>query len=211
MLDNSFLYVVTKQPKNFENYETAVEKALKGGADVIQYRDSSDRTDKERLKIIKKLQILTQDFGKILIVNNRIDLAILGQADGVHLGQEDLSVKEAKNFTQKYSSQKNFLIGISTHSLAQAEEAEQNGASYVGIGPLFATETKPTYIPIGIETAKLVTQKLKIPAFAIGNVNLSNLDDILANGIKRVAVVRAIFDSINIEKTTSIFKAKLKK
>jgi len=205
LLKNSKLYAITTEPVNGYSYESMVDSALKGGADIIQYRDTTDRTDTEKLKIIKNLKKLTQKYSKILIVNNRIDLAVIGAADGVHLGQEDIPVLEARNFLAKFGK-KDFILGISTHSLNQAVEAEKNGADYVGIGPLFATPTKPTYAPIGVELAGVVQKKLKIPAFAIGNINLKNIDNLIAVGINRIAIVREIFHSNNIELSTKILK-----
>jgi thiamine-phosphate pyrophosphorylase len=130
-------------------------------------------------------------------------LAILGEADGVHLGQNDLSIKDARKLTK-------MLIGKSTHSLEQALAAEAEGADYIGIGPLVQTPTKPTYVPIGIDLAQKVQKTVKIPAVAIGGVNLENIDFLIESGLKRVAIVRAIFGAKDVEKATRIFKEKLK-
>jgi thiamine-phosphate pyrophosphorylase len=204
-MKNSKLYAITTEPVNGYNFETMVESAIKGGADIVQYRDTTDRSDAEKLKIIKNLKNLTQKYGKILIVNNRIDLAILGNADGVHIGQDDVSIFEVRNFCASCGKKK-FIIGVSTHSLEQALTAEKNGADYVGIGPLFATPTKPTYKPIGQNLALEVQKTLKIPAFAIGNINFANIDELIKIGINRIAVVREIFHAKNIEESTKKLK-----
>jgi len=202
------LYAVTTEPTNGYDYELMVEAALKGGADIVQYRDTTSRMDSEKLNLIRNLKKITEKYGKILIVNNRIDLAILGNADGVHLGQDDIPINEAREILIS-CGRKDFIIGISTHSLEQAIDAEKSGADYVGIGPLFATPTKPTYQPIGAELALIVQKKLKIPAFAIGNINFKNIDELVELGINRIALVREIFHAKDIEKTTRDLKAKL--
>lgn len=211
-LNDCKLYAVTTEPINGYSFETMVEAALKGGADIIQYRDTTDRTDSEKLHIISKLRNLTQKYKKILIVNNRIDLAIIGNADGVHLGQDDISIFEARKIcTSCVSDIKNFIIGISTHSMEQAIQAEKDGANYVGIGPLFSTPTKPTYKPIGPEVAREVQKNLRIPAFAIGNINFENIEDLVKMEINRIAIVREIFHAKDIEKSARDLKAKLEK
>ena len=208
-LKNIQLYVVTTDPINNYDYQQMIEEICQGGADIIQYRDESSplKSDKIKLENIKIIRAITRKYQVIFIVNNRIDLAILGQADGVHLGQEDISITEARKITNIY--QNNFIIGKSTHSLEQAEKAVLEGADYLGIGPLIQTPTKPTYIPIGFELARKVQKEIKIPAVAIGGINLENIDFFIKEGIKRVAIVRAICHSENIKETTEIFKNKL--
>lgn len=202
------LYAITTEPVNGYDFQSMVEAAVKGGADIIQYRDNTSRDDKHKLEIIRKLKIITQKYGKILIVNNRIDLAILCGADGVHLGQDDVPIAEARKICSK-CDKPDFIIGISTHSMEQALQAEKNGADYVGIGPLFATPTKPTYQPIGAELAAAVQQTLKIPAFAIGNINFENIDFLLQLGINKIAVVREIFHAKDVEEAACDLKSKV--
>ena len=120
------------------------------------------------------------------IVNDSIDIALLAGADGVHLGQDDIPIIEARKITPP-----GFLIGISTHSLEQALEAERLGADYIGSGPVFATPTKEDYVPIGPETVKRVLQSVHIPVVAIGGLNMDNLPELRAVGAKNFAMVRA--------------------
>ncbi len=132
--------------------------------------------------------------GKTLfIVNDYLDIAVLSKADGLHLGQADLPLRQARSILGKDK-----IIGISCHNLRQALKAQKEGADYIGIGPVYATVTKPEYSPIGINILKQLKGKIKIPYFAIGNINKSNIRKIVSAGARRVAVCRAILGSKNI-------------
>lgn len=129
---------------------------------------------------------ITRSQKTLFIVNDYIDIAMLVGADGVHLGQDDIPIAEARRLAPP-----GFIIGISTHSLQQAVEAEKQGADYIGSGPLFATPTKENYIPIGLETLEKVLKTVRLPVVAIGGINLQNLAQVRAAGAKNVAMVRA--------------------
>ncbi|MCP4481208.1 MAG: thiamine phosphate synthase [bacterium] len=203
-LKNIKLYGITTEPMDGYTYESMVEAACLGGVDILQYRDESRRSDQDKLTLIHKIRKITRKFDVIFIINNRLDLAILGEADGVHLGQNDLPIKEVAKLINK-----KMIIGKSTHSLDQAIEAETLGADYIGIGPLVQTPTKPTYLPIGMQLAYKVQNTVKIPAVAIGGINQNNIDSLTGLGLKRLAIVRAIFAVENIEKAAKLFKEKL--
>jgi len=185
------LYVITCAPKEgASGYDAMVRAACEGGADVIQFRDKLI-TGRERYTVAARLRKICQDNGALFIVNDALEVALAVQADGVHLGQDDLPVAEAKKLIHPMGV-KNFLVGSSTHSLEQALEAERQGADYIGIGPVFATPTKPTYNPVGLEIVKSVTARVKAPQVAIGGIDSSNVAQVLAAGARRVAVVRAV-------------------
>ena len=123
----------------------------------------------------------------ILIINDRPDIAAAANADGVHLGQDDLPVKVAREILGPRK-----LIGVSTHNIAQARQAVLDGANYIGVGPTFPSTTKQFEAFPGTALLKQVAEEISLPAFAIGGITLENLDEVLATGIKRVAVSGAI-------------------
>jgi len=169
---------------------------------VVQLRDkNSAKSDVLDLaiKLSKWLKNRPQGRGlasnsqrQLFIINDYVDLAAASGADGVHLGQEDLSLKQARKIlgTDK-------IIGISCHNLAQALRAQNEGADYIGIGPIYATATKPEYKPIGLEVLGELKDKIKIPYFAIGDIHAGNIKEITAAGAGRVAVCRAILKADN--------------
>src|SRR5262245_17194485 len=185
------LYVITCPPKSGpDGYEAMVRAACEGGADVIQFRDKLV-TGRERYTLAARRRKICRDAGVLFIVNDALEVALGVEADGVHLGQDDLPVAEAKKLMHPMGV-KNFLVGCSTHSLEQALEAERQGADYIGIGPVFATPTKPTYNPVGLELVRTVTAGVKVPHVAIGGIDASNVSQVLAAGAERVAIVRAV-------------------
>ena len=119
----------------------------------------------------------------IFIINDYADIAKLANADGLHLGQNDLPIKEARKLLGR-----NKIIGISCHSLEEAREAERSGADYIGFGPIFQSPTKPEYKAIGTGSLRKVMRRIKIPVFAIGGINTKNLKRLKAKRIERIAV-----------------------
>lgn len=168
-----------------------IQDALKGGVDVVQLR-TTGLSDRSLLDLAKQIREVTNRLEKLFIVNDRVDLMLASGADGVHLGQDDLPIASARTLIGKKG-----LIGRSTHSLAQALDAEREGADYIGFGPIFKTPTKPTYQPVGLSSIREVMKQVKIPAVCIGGIDSENIQDVIAAGAKRVAVVRAIFASSN--------------
>ena len=126
----------------------------------------------------------------LFIINDYVDVAKSCNADGVHLGQTDTSIKKARTILGK-----NKIIGISCHSVSQALKAQKEGADYIGIGPVFATPTKPEYKAIGLKILSQLKGKIKIPYFAIGDISKENVEDVIASGASRIAVARAILKS----------------
>lgn len=160
--------------------------ALRAGVRCIQYREK----DKARREIYREaliLRKLTTEFNAIFVVNDHADIALAVNADGVHLGQSDLPLKEARKVLGKGK-----IIGISTHSIEQAIEAEQGGASYIGFGPIFHTKTKDAGEPKGIEMLKEAKRHIKIPVIAIGGINAENLQSVIDSGADAVAVSAGI-------------------
>jgi thiamine-phosphate pyrophosphorylase len=188
---NALLYAITCPPSGGPGgYDAMVRAACEGGADILQFR-GKDLAWKVRYEIAGRLRKICAGFGVLFIVNDATDLALATQADGVHLGQDDLPLPVARELVKR-ASRADFLIGKSTHSLEQALEAEREGADYVGIGPIFATPTKPTYNPVGLDLIGAVKARVRVPHVAIGGINATNVADVLAAGAELVAVVRAV-------------------
>ena len=160
------------------------EKALKAGANIIQYRDKTSQR-KDLLKNAIEIRNITNKYNSIFIVNDFIDIALMSHADGVHLGQDDIPVLETRKITSA-----NFIIGVSAHSLNQAIEAQKQGADYIGIGPVFSTPLKENYPPIGLNTVKEVLKRVNIPVVAIGGLNLDNILKLRNIGVKNFAMIR---------------------
>lgn len=179
MLSPFGIYVITSK----DHVKIAAE-ACEGGARIVQYRDKNSGRN-EMLRIAEEIRAITEENNVLFIVNDFIDIALLSGADGVHLGQDDIPLEKARGIAPD-----NFIIGISTHSLPQAVEAQDRGADYIGIGPVFDTPTKKTYKPIGLSTVKEVVSGVNIPVVAIGGLNLENIGQLVKIGVKNVAMVR---------------------
>ena len=204
-LQNSRLYLILDREVNsYEELFKIVQKATAAGVDIIQLRDKFG-TAQEILDFSKRIRSLIR--GRVLyIINDRVDLAILAKADGVHVGQEDIRIKEAKKLLGK-----DFLIGASCQTMAQAKKAQVEGADYIGFGSIFRTLTKPERIPQNLRLVKKVFDQTKIPVFAIGGIGLKNISQLTACGINRVSLCRAVCCANNIYETILQFKEKLRK
>ena len=166
-----------------------VSAALVAGIDMVQYRNK-EASDLQRLTQAKELASLCRKHGALFIVNDRIDLALAVDADGVHLGQDDLPTDVARGLI---GSER--LLGRSTQFLAQLQKAEAEGCDYLGVGPVNTTATKPERQPIGLAYIKEASKATQLPWFAIGGINISNLEAVRQAGAKRIAVVGAIMNS----------------
>jgi thiamine-phosphate pyrophosphorylase len=181
-----------------------IQAALRGGVDVLQLR-SKTLSDRALLRLAKKLRVLTNRMKKLFIVNDRVDLMLASGADGVHLGQDDLPMTEARKLIRDRTK----IIGRSTHSLSQALQAEREGADYIGFGPIFETPTKPAYPPVGLNSIREAASRIKIPVVCIGGIDASNVERVIRAGATRVAVVRAIFAASDPFQAAKELKGKL--
>lgn len=166
---------------------------------LIQMRDKGSiksRILREAL-FLKKLFANTN---KLFIINDYVEIARIVDSDGVHLGQADTSIKTARRIFGKEK-----IIGISCHNLKQAITAQKSGADYIGFGPIFATPTKPEYKPVGLNLLKKLKRRIKIPVFAIGNINKGNLAEVIDAGANRVAICRAVLNKKNIRNQADYF------
>lgn len=205
LLEKRRLYLVTNSDSfnSDDDFLDRVALALKSGVDIIQLREKN-RPAKEIIELGYKIRELASSFNALFIVNDRIDIAKIVKADGVHLGQDDLSLSAAREILGEEA-----IVGISTHAPDDAISAMKDGADYIGVGPVFKTPTKPGRIPVGLEYVKWAKENVNIPFFAIGSIEPDNIDEVIKAGASRVAVVRAIMNSENPVHNIEIFKSKL--
>ena len=190
-LSEKKLYLVTNSDKfkTEDEFLNAIASALEGGVDIVQLREKNMPANKI-LALGKKIKQLCLQYNATFIINDRVDIAAILEADGVHLGQNDLDVKSAREILGE-----NCIVGVSTHETSQALKAVGDGADYIGVGPVFATPTKENVIPVGLEYVKWVSENIKIPAFAIGGIDTNNVDKVLNAGLTKVCAVRAIINA----------------
>lgn len=178
--------------------------AISGGVDILQMREKN-RSQSELKELGRELYKICSENGVKFIVNDDPVLAKELNADGVHLGQDDLKQYSLAN-TRKLLGQ-NKIIGISTHSLQQFKEANESDADYIAFGPIFPTKTKDYFI--GTEDVEEVLREAKKPIVFIGGINLNNIDILLGKGAKNIALIRAILEAPDIKKAAADFKKKL--
>ena len=187
-----FIYVITDERfLNVFNIYEAVERAILGGAKVVQYR-AKKKTTKEMLEEALLVREATRHHDALFIVNDRLDLALAAEADGVHLGQDDLPVEYAKEIAGE-----NFIVGLSTHNLEQVEEANRKKEfiDYIGFGPVFPTTTKENPDPVvGVENLCRAVEISELPVVAIGGIFKENIKEVAACRPAGIAVVRAAFE-----------------
>ena len=188
-LEQARLYVLLSARDSEAGFGQLVESLVTAGVHIIQLREKN-LADKELLARAKILRQLTLGTETLFVMNDRPDLALLTGADGVHVGQEELSVKEVRAVVGT-----KLLVGVSTHSIEQARAAVLSGANYIGIGPTFPSTTKQFEAFPGLEFARAVAAEVTLPGFAIGGINAENLAEVQAAGIPRVAVGAAITEA----------------
>jgi len=176
-----------------------------GGADIIQLR-AKDAPVGEIQKMAEAILPICLAAGVRLVINDHVEIATAIGAPFCHLGQEDFfeaGHKHVNEFGQTLQ------IGLSSHAPAQAERAVAAGAAYIAIGPVYATGTKPTARPVTLEYVRWAAAKVTIPWFAIGGINLTNLDDVLGAGARRVCVVSAILNAPDVAEACQAFRKRL--
>jgi thiamine-phosphate pyrophosphorylase len=201
------LYLITDRKLFTDHFSlfTAVEESLKGGLKAMQLREK-DLGTRDLLDMSYKMRYLTRTYGAKLFINDRVDIALAVEADGVHLGKESIPVHAVKK-----TFQDKLMIGMSTHNLNEALEAERGGADFITLGPVYHTPSKITYgEPIGIETLRNVESKISIPVFAIGGMKLDNVAEVKEAGAYGVALISAILTAEHIKETTEEFLRLLK-
>lgn len=174
------LYLLTSGPEGLEG-------AIEGGVDLVQFRDKSS-SEEELLYRLREVLDITREAGVPLIINDRPGLAASYDAAGVHLGQTDMSVARAREFVGA-----DRVIGVSTHTIEEAVQAEAEGVDYVAVGPVFPTDSKVVEIPaVGPGLVEQVMARVSIPVVAIGGITMYNIDKVAITGCTRVAVIGGI-------------------
>lgn len=186
------IYLVTEDAGPLERRLQAVSEALAAGARVVQLRDKHT-PKRQLLEEARAMKALCREWGAVFIVNDDVALAWAADADGVHVGQEDLPVEEARKLLGESK-----LIGLSTSALEQAIEAVRLGVDYIGVGAIYPTPTKLKAKTRGIELLQSVRAAVDIPLVAIGGIDASNAAEVFAAGADAVAVVRAVFAQPNV-------------
>ena len=192
-LKTARLYLVTSPS---ENLVAIVEASLKGGLTLVQYRDKNT-DDLIRFENAQKLCQLCHDYGALFLVNDRVDLALAVNADGIHLGQQDLPIAIARQIIGP-----NRIIGRSTTNPQEMAKSIAEGADYIGVGPVYETPTKVGKAAAGLGYVNYAATNSPVPWFAIGGIDQTNLGDVLKAGAKQVAVVREIMQSPNPTEAT---------
>jgi thiamine-phosphate pyrophosphorylase len=178
----------------------AIETALEAGVKAVQLREK-DLSTKALLDMAYWMRELTNEFGAHLFINDRVDVALSVNANGVHLGRNSIPVHAVR----KIAGDK-LMIGVSTHSIGEAAEAEKNGADFITLGPVYKTPSKEKYgKPIGLETLREAKSRTTLPIFAVGGIKPGNVREVKESGADGIALISAILTAQDINKTTDDF------
>lgn len=190
MLDHTdyALYLITEPylPGKQDQYFHRLEQALKGGVDVLQFREKK-ASRRDMYKLAQGCQELTKRFHIPFIINDQVDLALALDADGVHVGQEDLPIKIVRKLLAPGK-----VVGVSVSTLDEAVQAEHEGADYLGVGSMFYTSTKPDAIYTSLEELRRIQENVSLPLIAIGGINAENVAVLKQHGADGYAIITAI-------------------
>ncbi|MCX7989789.1 MAG: thiamine phosphate synthase [Aquificaceae bacterium] len=183
------LYAITDR-KRYPDFLQRLEKALQKGLKMVQLREK-ETSGLEYYRLGKEVRELTKEYGAILLVNERVDVALAVEADGVHLPERGLPPAVVKKIEAK------LLVGYSAHSLESALWAQEEGADFVTLSPIFKTQSHPEAEPIGLQVLKEASQRLSIPVYALGGVTWDRLRLCYKNGAYGVAGIGLFFDHVD--------------
>ena len=189
--------------------ELVAQMLCDGGSDLIQLRAKQSSPDEIR-RMAETILPVTRRANVGFVINDHLDIAREIGADICHLGQEDFFDAGYKHCSEVRSQKSEVRIGLSTHAPAQARRALKAGADYIAIGPIYATGTKPTARPVTLDYVRWAAASVTVPWFAIGGINLSTLDDVLAAGARRICVVSAILNAPDVATACASFRQRLK-
>ncbi|MGK5092142.1 thiamine phosphate synthase [Deltaproteobacteria bacterium TL4] len=177
-----------------DTFLKAVDDALRGGVRIFQLRVKTHLSDREHLALAREVRALTRSYQATFVMNDRPDLAVLCEADGLHLGPEDMSVSDARKIVGR------LLIGKSSHSHQQALDALREDIDYLSVGPVWDTDCKsvPDEI-VGLELLKTVRSQIQVPLVAIGGITVERVPEVLKTGIRCVGLIRGIMAADNIQ------------
>ena len=203
---NTDLYCITAEKYSLGRSDVqVVAEMMEAGVRLVQYR-AKEKDAGDKYRECREIRRLTREAGATFIVNDHPDLALMVEADGVHLGQEDYPIEAVRQLVGK-----EMIIGISTHSPFQAEDAIRRGADYIGVGPLFCTATKRNVCePVGLEYLDYAVSRVSIPFVAIGGIKVHNVSEVRRRGARCVALVTEIVGAPNIRQMISEIRAAVK-
>lgn len=193
---NPLLYVILDIATIGRKYLTEITKAcVDGGSTLLQLRETEISSARQFLNDAENIRKISKDANVKLIINNRLDIALAVNADGIHLGKNDMPIKKAKSILNS-----DMLVGITVRNVREAQRAEKAGANYISLGSIFPSPTK-TKIPIvGVNTLKKVSEAVSIPVIAIGGINKDNVIEVIQNGADGIAVISAVFKDLDFNK-----------
>jgi len=196
-VDYSLYLVTDRSILRGKDILAAVEEALRGGITLVQLREK-EISSRDFYNLALKIKELAKSYNVPLIINDRLDIALAVDADGLHIGQEDLPLKVARKVLGPAK-----ILGYSVSNVEEAVYGEKNGADYLGAGPVYLTGSKADAgNPIGLEKLRRIKESVTIPVVGIGGIGTGNIDDVKTTGIDGVSLISAILGSENIEKTT---------
>lgn len=199
------LYVVTDRGiLKGRDLCASIEEAIKGGATVVQLREK-DVSSLEFYKIAIEVKEVTSKYNVPLIINDRLDIALACNADGLHIGQGDLPLETVRKI---FGQDK--IIGVSVRTVEEGLKAKENGADYLGVGAIYPTGSKDDATLIGIERLKEIKEKIKLPIVAIGGISKNNCSEVIRAGADGVAVISAVFGKEDILKASKELKSLVK-
>ena len=193
------IYLVTDEKACLEkDFYSCIEEAIKGGVKIVQLREKNIST-KDFYEKALKVKEICKNYGVLFIINDRLDITQAVGADGVHLGQSDMPIEEARKILKD-----KFLIGATARNIEEAKRAELLGADYIGSGAIFGTSTKDNAKKLEMEDLKKIVNSVKIPVFAIGGININNVGSLKNIGLQGICSVSGILSEKNCKKAVDI-------
>ena len=193
------IYLVTDEKACLEkDFYSCIEEAIKGGAGIVQLREKNIST-KDLYEKALKVKEICKNYGALFIINDRLDIAQAVGADGVHLGQSDMPIEEARKILKD-----KFLIGATARNVEESKRAELLGADYIGSGAIFGTSTKDNAKKLEMEELKKIVASVKIPVFAIGGININNVGSLKNIGLQGICAVSGILSEKDCKKAVDI-------
>lgn len=198
------LYLITDRHLARIPLPEALQQALRGGVRAVQVREK-DLPVRELIALARELRNLTWEFDARLFINDRVDVAVAVEADGVHLGHESMPAMAVRKIVGK-----KMLIGVSTHSLTEAMSAEEAGADFITFGPIFATPSKMQYgAPAGVEAIGTIKEHVRIPVLGLGGVRLDNILPVMRAGADGIAMISAILAADDIQRAAQMVNQRI--
>ena len=198
-LKNCKIYLVTDEKACLEkDFYTCIEEAIKGGVKIVQLREKNISI-KDFYEKALKVKEICKNYGALFIINDRLDIAQVVGADGVHLGQSDMPIEKAREILKD-----KFLIGVTARNVEEAKRAELLGADYIGSGAIFGTSTKDNAKKLEMEELKKIVTSVKIPVFAIGGINIDNVSSLKNIGLQGICAVSGILSEKDCKKAVDI-------